>query len=325
MAAAQEELPLTYTNLNPMSYDFKYVLAKYHSDPSNIDNLIIGCCKSSILYIAFCFLWSSCKPASLEYDYGSAKKARREPSYNLFRLNEKMKLLAKKMDVGNVKNPDKILQKMLILEQKLENEHFTHISREKATVEAVLDENQPDYAAGIFGLVRGADDNDIAHYFVIRKKPLPAQQYSIISSYGCDYTQIKQYETDLDLDELYAFIDELKDPVANKVSLVKFLKKYFVNEQYAVTNSLKEVNTKGEGNPHASGIYRNEPGDDIKTIEAMLDPRHVITNVTYLHITDRIKTALEGKDVLGGRPRIIPKTRRKRTRRKRTRRKRTIF
>lgn len=104
---------------------------------------------------------------------------------------------------------------MIILTQELEPRSFVEISRRpQSTIDYVLDIYQRNYNSGIFCLVSGSDI--IAHYFVIRRKTTTAgvdlpQKYSIISSHGCDYAQIKQYETVLDLEELYVFIDELSN------------------------------------------------------------------------------------------------------------------
>ena len=341
MAAAQEEPGLKYTDLDPTTLEFKTTLSLYVDDlfkksSGGIDNLSISCNFSAILYIAFCFIWDSCNPGYQDQASGT-KRLRlglRPGRFNIDMLIKKMAQLITFQAASVTIHSDTIMHKMIILTQELEPRSFVEISRRpQSTIDYVLDIYQRDYNSGIFCLVSGNDI--IAHYFVIRRKTTTAgddlsQKYSIISAHGCEYAQIKQYETVLDLEELYVFIDELKKPAPDPILLASFYKKYFLSQQHTVKGALKAPEDD-RCDKTATGVYKNEDCDDDKTLDNMFSSTDRVKMVTYLAITGRIKTLLEGGNFNGGRPqtrskmRVNKKTKRKRTRckRKRTRCKRT--
>ena len=83
------------------------------------------------------------------------------------------------------------------------------------------------------GLVKKSQDmtlpgNVIDHYFVIVRTE---DGFKIVSSYGCPFVYIKQYETFLNIDEFDGFIKAL-DKVRTRTSeevIRNFIRKYFLN------------------------------------------------------------------------------------------------
>ena len=304
-----EILELVPTILDPTAYSYKQVLSQYKlgtSYATRHSTKISSCCLSSLLYVIFCFVWKHCKPIT----YVKPSKGNGGGMVEIYSA-ECIKKISKRIFTNKDFISDKPIYRMMFLYQKLIPGFYIKIARSVPFQEMI-----EKYGFGMFGLVR--EDEQIAHYFIIIRKP--EGSYAIISAHGCSYLRISQYETALDIDELYAYVSALENPAKpkNKTVISEFMKKYFFDYSYAISG-LKKKENKTDTEP--TGVKFNEPGDDDKVIKSlMIAGNNPIKDVVYLDITERIKNLLEGRPLTkGGRKHTKSKTRHKRSRRKLTR------
>jgi hypothetical protein len=140
------------------------------------------------------------------------------------------------------------------------------------------------------GLVKKSQDltldvNVIDHYFVIVQKE--DGTFKTVSSYGCSRVYIKQYETDLNLEEFDAFIKALNQDVRTRRSeqvIRNFMIKHFLHLEHYVE---KEVEPdENDGRTTTSPELRDSEVEDYVTSKYHME---------YYPVIDTLQTMIDGE------------------------------
>ena len=210
------------------------------------DPILFGCRISGFLYILFCLLWDKDRTV-------------RDPAWEGFRINRTLffKKIETIIHLEEMTIEDPTLNTIFVDNQVAGDyavlsaegpSHVDTIEEEAAGMRIPVKMQHFEtlferFPFAIFGIVfREYMPGFIIHYFVVRKE---GPHYIMISSYGSNYAEIKQYETPLDVAEFTEYVRQLSTIERNMEFVSYFMKKYFLDKSKGVPDKIDEVNEEG--------------------------------------------------------------------------------